>query len=79
MKKPSDKEVEKNLISEPTNNLERQINTALINDSNQRKSNKDIDLNKYYALAINIERITNDRLLNIKDVQKMNEMFLKFR
>lgn len=79
MKKSPEKEVEKNLISEPTNNVERHINTALINDSNHRKSGKYIDLNKSYTLALNIERTTNDRLLNIKDVQKMNEMIQKFR
>lgn len=79
MKKTSEIELEKNLIAEPLNNLERHINTTLINDSNHHKSDKDINLQNSYALSLNIERTTNDRLLNIIEVQNMTEMFQKFR
>jgi len=77
--KSSEKELVKSPISEIKNNLERSINTALINDIDPYKSEISTELNKSLDLVLNIDRLFNDRLMNINDVEKMSDMFVKFK
>ena len=76
-KKSSEKEIEKILVSELNNDLERSINTALINDI--RKSEFKTELNKSADLVLNINRLSKDKLMHIIDVEQMSDMFKKFK
>lgn len=65
---------EKNLILGTSNDLEKHLETTLINDIKYYKSFLTLVLNKSYGLSFTIK---NDRKLEIIDDHELDEMLLK--
>lgn len=67
---------EKNLNDRTSDELERHLQTTLINDIKHDKPFLKLDLGKSYGLSLMLK---NDKTFNIIDDDKLDEMLLKFR
>jgi hypothetical protein len=67
---------EKNLILRTSNDLERHLETTLINDIKYYKPVLNLDLDKSYGLSLTIK---TDRIINIIDDHELDEMLFKVR
>ena len=65
---------EKHLIWRASNDLERHIETTLINDTRYYKSVLNFDLDKSNNLSFTVK---NDKLLDLLDNHKLDEMLLE--
>jgi len=68
---------EKEPIYGSSNDLERNLQTTLINDIKYSKSVLNLDLGKSYGLSLTL--LKSDKTFNVIDDDKLDEMLLKFR